>query len=148
MKELLAICFILVSTNCFTQTKQETIDWINSKFKSSFPLETKIDGISSSATYVTPQVKIDGSVVVTMKEYWGRNWAIKDKPDKITICTFNLNKISLNNIVLSKEGEFVRILVNCSSTGCIIQKNASGETYSLNSILFGYIDLRNEPNTY
>lgn len=133
---VMALC-LLITTPAFTQTKQETIDWINSKSKHQF--------VTGDVFKSSQKMKInsDGSF-----EIINTNYDVPFNPMKPEVlCTNtlkgNFKNLSSTSVTVRKAKGLVFIDINCSNGSNCIKTSKSGNCgieYGTDGLVFGAFD--------
>jgi hypothetical protein len=135
-----ALC-LLITTSAFTQTKQETIDWINSKSKHQF--------VTGDVFKSSQKMKInsDGSFEVINTNYDVPFNPMKPEVLCTTTLKGNFKNLSPTSVTVRKEKGLVFIDIDCSDGSNCIKTSKSGSCgieYGTNGIVFGAFDSSEE----
>lgn len=141
MKLIFTFFALFLVNNIYSQTKQETIDWINQKFKSSPFLQSKLqDGRVVTTETRFLEIKNDGSFQIDCNTYYASNVQMKEPDSKCTI-TGNFKNLSVNSLTTKTKGDNLLIYANCNSGDCMKQINDDGTVYNTSYTLIGLIDI-------
>lgn len=130
----------------YSQSKAETIAWLNAKFKTSPILKLEL-------WQETRFLKInpDGSFYILTKKYGARDFPGQDKPMWSTSFTGHFKDLSPTTLSITNKGNLLLFNINCTNSGnCVTQKDVSEQKkepdYQNSGVLLGYIWADSEPN--
>lgn len=134
--KLLILFLSLISFNIYSQSKQETIDWLNDRFASSPFLKTVLK-TESRHLKIFP----DGSFEILCKN-WNRNNSVFNEPDNYYTIKGNFKDLNPSEINTSVDNnKNLYIYVRCTRGNCIRQINDDGTSYFNSTALIGFLDI-------
>jgi hypothetical protein len=128
------ICFI-IACDCFSQTKQQTIDWINSKIPK--------DPIVYGDIFKTAQkMKIfsDGSFELIIVDFEIPVNPFNPKVETTNTVRGNFKNLSPSSVTLAKRDNYIFIDINCrNNMDCltVTRTGREGIDYAKNKVGFG-----------
>jgi opacity protein-like surface antigen len=137
LKLTAAIAFLLMTISASAQTKQETIDWINSKSNHQF--------VTGDVFKSSQKMKInsDGSFVITNTDYDVPFNPMKPQVLCSSTLRGNFKNLSPTSVSVRKEKGLIFIDINCSNGSNCIKAYKSGDCgieYGTDGIVFGAFD--------
>jgi hypothetical protein len=133
---VIGLC-LFITTSAFTQTKQETINWINSKSNNQF--------VTGDVFKTSQKMKInsDGSFEIISTDYEVPFNPMKPEVSCVTTLKGNFKNLTPNSVTVRKEKNLVFIDIKCADgSNCIKTSNSGncGMGYVTTGIVFGAFD--------
>lgn len=127
---------LIICNSVFGQTKQDTIDWLNDKFKDG---PYMIGPLGREARFL--KIFNDGSFEIKC-ESWNKNASIVSSPNYTYKIKGNFKDLSTNGVVtrITNQNQLL-IQVNCAKGECLTQINDDGTVYKSDRTLIGVTDI-------